>query len=907
MQGEYIYLVKPELLKRTLLTLLFSSLCILSFSQTILDTPIVIAERTELSFLFRTLEEKYAVRFFFIEDWLKHVEVDPSLSGQSLKEILDTTFKGTDLSYTFLFNYAVVLTKDPAPEIQRESLLQAAAASRKQILPLVIGDRLKDFVPGRSVTLRGVVSSETDGGKMQGVTVLISDMNVSTTTDEGGNYSLSMPAGKHVVQFQHLNFAEKVIDLEIYKTGSFNPILEERPTILSEVEVSDQAIVSSRISQTSLQITDLKRAPTFLGEADVIKSLQIQSGVTTVGEVASGFNVRGGGVDQNLVLYDGVPVFNTSHALGFFTAFNSESINKVSFYRGGIPAEFGGRASSVLNITSREGNYRKWGASGGIGIISSHLTVGGPLKPDTTSIILSARSSYSNWMLRAVQSNYRDLTNSGMAFYDGSLKLAHMLSSKTKLTISGYTSHDDFTLADDTLYSWNNMTGSVRLDHSHNSRLFSSYMLGLGQYKYKFSEEDPENAFDLNFGMIYPSFNADFNYNGAHALSFGIHNTFYEFTPGKLERTSDESTVANISLEKDKALETALYISDAFTWRENVFIEAGLRYSVYNCIGPATIYEYSPGRPYEEYNTVDSSNVSGVYKTWHGAEPRLSLRYTIDPNSSVKLGYNRIFQYLHLITNTAAVTPIDVWQSSNSFFRPQIADQLSIGYYRNLKGNMLDAFIEGYYKTTQNILEFKDGAELVLNDRLETALINGRALSYGVEFSLAKVRGRLQGFVNYTYSRSFREVNGAHASEKVNQGERYSSNFDQPNVANLSWRYGISRRHFFSGNFTYHTGRPISVPRSAYSVDGVPVADFSDRNGSRIPDYHRLDLAFIIEGNHKLKKLWDGTWVISFYNVYARKNAYSVFFQRDDDGALVPYKLSIIGTIIPSVSYTFKL
>jgi hypothetical protein len=476
------------------------------------------------------------------------------------------------------------------------------------------------------------------------------------------------------------------------------------------------------------------------------------------------------------------------------------------------------------------------------------------------------------------------------------------------LILSGYTSHDEFSLATDTIFSWNNFAGSLRVDHTYNSKLFSTVALGAGAYSYQLTENDPANAFDLNYSISYPSLKIDFNYNGSHEFSFGLHNTYYNFNPGKLTPTTRESDARSISMGKEKSLETGLYVSDAFYWKENIFIELGMRYSIFNRFGPGTVYSYAQGAPIERRNIVDSVfyDSGEIIKTYHGIEPRASLRYTFNANSSVKLGYNRIFQYLHLITNTAAITPVDIWQSSNPYFKPQIADQISLGYYRNLHESMFETFVEVYYKHIENILDFKDGANLILNDKLETALLTGKGTSFGAEFSASKIKGRLQGAANYTFSRSQRQVNGISDREKINDGEVYSSNYDQPHVLNINWRYGISRRHFFSGNFTYHTGRPMSLPQSTYQIEGIPVSDFSTRNQYRLPDYHRLDIAFIIEGNHKRKKLWDGTWVISFYNVYGRKNAYSVFFKEDTRGFLKPYKLSVVGSVIPSLSYTFK-
>ncbi len=868
----------------------------------------VVAGSKSLEQFFIDIEREHSVRFFFQKEWIADYVVDETFQGKNLNEILDEVLRDSGIRYTVLFGYAVVLIKDPSLDFKRADLLTSASSQRKTIRKLVIGKK-HQATRKQSVTLKGVVVSSLNSSPVPNVTISATDIARSIVADPQGAFEFKMPPGSHVVEISQLNYDHYVLDLEIYKDSTLRVELADAPTVLQEVEVSDQAIVSRRIGQSTLSMRELKRSPTFLGERDVIKTIQIQPGVTTVGEVAAGFNVRGGGTDQNLVLYDGVPIFNTSHALGFFTAFNPEAVGQVSFYRGGIPAEFGGRASSVLNISSRDGNLEKFSARGGIGIISSHVALEGPIKRDTTSIIASLRSSYSNWLLTTVKSKHTNLDNASLSFYDASMRITHHLSRDSKLTFSAYNSHDGFTLADDTVYNWNNIAASVKLDHAFNEKLFSTFTLGYGSYGYLMEENDEGNAFDLRYGVKYPSMKADFIHSGPHTLSFGLHNTYYSFAPGEIKPTSSASSIRHIDMTKENSLETGLYLSDAFYVSEKLFVEGGFRLSVFNRLGSGKEYLYKSGAPREERNVIDSVQYGGgeIMKTYFGPEPRLSMRYELTNNASIKLGYNRIYQYLHLITNTAAVAPLDIWQSSNTYFKPQRADQVSIGYYRNIKENLFEAFVETFYKHVNNVLDFKDGADLILNDQLETDLIQGKATSYGVEFSLSKTKGRMQGTMNYTYSRSFRTVNGTYDSEKINRGEQFPSNYDQPHVVNLTWRYGFSRRHFFSGNFVYHTGRPMSVPLSYYVVDGIPIADFSERNKYRLPDYHRLDIAFIIEGNHKRKKILDGNWVISFYNVYARRNPYSAFYKPDGNGVLRSYKLSVIGTIIPSVSYTFKI
>ncbi|QOI97047.1 MAG: carboxypeptidase-like regulatory domain-containing protein [Flammeovirgaceae bacterium] len=853
------------------------------------------------------VERETGVRFFYDSNWIEYLSIDRAYTNLPLGRILDQVLEGSDITYTALSGYGIILVKDPSREIERQRLLAKAVAQRKKVEQLVIGNPA-DYHPDKKLVLRGLVTDEKTSSPVRNATITLLNAERGTTTNEQGAYELTLSPGSNLVSFSHANYSEEIIDLKIYTSGRLNIILEEVPIVLEEVIVTDQAIVNSTIGQVTLRVSEMKRTPVFLGEVDVVKQVQTQAGVTTVGELAAGFNVRGGSTDQNLVLYDGLPIFNTSHALGFFSAFNAEAINQVAFYKGGIPAEFGGRASSVLNVTSKEGNYNRWTGSGGIGFISTFLTVGGPIKKDTTSVIASVRATYSDWMLKLVNSDYTTLQNSSVQFYDGSFKLAHKFSAKSKLIFSGYFSRDRMRLTNDTLFQWNNLAVSARFDRAVSDKLFYSITMGMGGYRYTLNEADEREAFDLTYGIVYPSIRADFNYNDRNPKAFGFQATYYNFKPGTLRPSTPASLIPAISIADENAVEAGVYFSESFKLGNRINLDAGIRYALYARLGPGTVYDYEAGQPLEPQNVIDSAQypAGSLIKFYHGPEPRLAARYSLNQFSSLKFGYNRLYQFVHLISNTAAVTPVDVWQSSNSFFRPQLADQVSAGYFRNLKENTYEVYGELFYKHIANILDFKDGASLILNNKLETALLPGKARSYGVELSATKLRGRLQGNMNYTFSRSFRQVNGNDEIEKINNGKFFPANFDQPHVVNLTWRYAISRRHYFSGNFTYHTGRPISLPAHIYYVDGIGISDFPERNTYRLPDYHRLDIAFIIEGNHKRKKLWDGTWVISAYNLYGRKNAYSVFFQQDQWGILKPYQLSVVGTVIPTINYTFK-
>ncbi len=856
-------------------------------------------------------QQKKGARFYFARDWIRPIKFNKSYRGESLESALTDVFLGTDLNFVAMYPTIVVILKDPTQALLRKTALQLAVESKKKIVAFTFGSP-GGATDGKPITISGKVIDGKTKEPMRGATIRIGETTQGTTTDDEGHYQLSLPLGLHVLNFTFINYEEKVIDLAAYESGVIDVVLEETPVYLEEIIVRDRAdreVATARIGQTQISMKELKRAPAMLGEIDLIRTVQMLPGVATVGEAASGFNVRGGSVDQNLILYDGMPMFNSSHVFGFLSTFNPEAIREVAFYRGGMPAEFGGRASSVLDIRSKDGDMNKWNGNAGIGLMTSNLMVNGPLKKEKTSIAASFRGSYSNWLIHAVRSDYGNLRNSSVFFYDATLKITHIVSPKTRVSFTGYGSQDSFRLGLDSTYRWNNLQLSFRADHQFSSALSGEFSVGRSAYGYSVLTGDSLNGSDLSYRIAATVLKAGFNYiRDQHKFSFGWQMTPYGFEPGKIQATSAVSGAGNYSLPKQHSLENAFYVSDSWSQNDRLFIDAGVRIPFFLAFGKADVVTYQPGAPREASTVVDTLHFRAgrVVKGYLGFEPRLAVRWMLTPEAAFKLGYGRTYQYLHLITNTAAVSPVDIWQPSGYYFKPQRADQVSAGYFLDFKQKQYNTSVEVFYKYMNNVLDFKDGAKLILNNALETALLQGTGYSYGVETTFSKNVGKMITSFNYTYSRSFRQVAGPTSTETINLGKRYPSNFDQPHIVNLTWKYALSRRHFLTGNFTYHTGRPVSVPVALFKYETGYVAYFSERNQYRIPDYHRLDLALVVEGNHKRKKLGDGTWILSIYNVYARKNVYSVFFRDDGSGALRAYKLSIIGTILPSVSYNVK-
>ncbi|MBL7849765.1 MAG: TonB-dependent receptor [Cyclobacteriaceae bacterium] len=877
--------------------------------QSLLELPLDGSEQDKkLAQFLEEFERKHEVKFYFLDEWIAPFTIDDSYAGQTLGDLLENVLRESDLSFVVVHDRALAFVKDPTVEITRREAIVAAGRRQQSIETATVGNP-DLFRPGRLVTLRGRIIHEEDRTPITGATVVPNGVR-GTTTDREGRYELRLPSGRHVLSINFIGFKERTIDLTLYEGGDLNLSLQESPVLLEEIVISSQPInelTVSRPGQLQLSVGAMKKQPSLLGEADLVRQLQSLPGVNTVGEAAAGFNVRGGSVDQNLVLYDGLPLFNTSHALGFFSAFYSEAIQEMSFYRGGIPAEFGGRVSSVLDIRSKAGDPERWRVNGGIGLISANLMARGPLVKNRTTLAASVRGTYANWYLDLLKNTYKDLTNSQVGFYDGDLRLEHALSNKSKLSFSYYRSFDRLRVRGDTTFQWVNQLISVRLDQMFSPRFTGSFLLGVGDYNYTVSNVQPAQGFDLDYQVTYPTLKMDFLLTaGAHRLSFGIQSTYYAFNPGRLRPTTAQSSIRSVTMESQQSLESGIYLADSYNLTDRLVLDAGVRLSSFVQFGPATVNVYSPPSPIEEDNLTDSIKYASgeTVTSFMGVEPRAAIRFSLDNQSSLKLSYHRIYQYLHLVSNTAAVTPIDIWQPSNTFFKPQVSDQISVGYFRDFKQKMYEAYAEVFYKEMDNVLDFKDGAELILNKTLEADLLQGKGLAYGIEAFLSKSQGRLTWTMSYTYSRSLRKFDPG--TETINNGETFPSSYDQPHMLNLSWNYRLSRRWSFTGNFAYRTGRPVTVPVFGFTVDGYGVAYFSGRNQYRIPDYHRLDLALVIEGSHKLKKPWSGSWTISFLNVYARRNAYSYFFASDTPGKIDTYQLSILGTIVPSVTYNFK-
>lgn len=693
--------------------------------------------------------------------------------------------------------------------------------------------------------------------------------------------------------------------------GKLEVEVEEDIIPLKEVIVEaekDKNVSGMQMGLEKLDIKTMKQVPTVFGETDILRVILTLPRVKSVGESSTGLNVRGGATDQNLILFNDATIYNPSHLFGFFSAFNPDVLQGVELYKSAIPTKYGGRLSSVLDISTREGNKKKFSGSGGIGPLTSRLTLEGPLLKDKSSFIISGRASYSDWILKRLSD--KNFSQSSTAFSDLTAHISHEFNEKNSLYVTGYYSTDRFRLVSDTTYHYTNTAATLKWRHNFTNQLFGVFTGTFSGYAYDVtSNKNPISASLLHYSINQTGGRADFTYfpNSRHTIDFGGSSQLYDIAPGSFTPVGDASLIKPNVLQRERAAESALYASDKFDITPRFSLSMGLRFSFFQALGARDVYQYAPGESRTEASITDTVNYGNnqVLARYQGPEYRLSAHYSLTDNSSVKASYTRTRQYIHQLTNTASVSPTDIWKLSDNNIRPQIGDRYSVGYYRNFKNNTIEASVETYYKDLKDFVDYKSGATLVLNHHIETDIINATGKAYGVEVFVKKLTGKLNGWVGYTYSHSLVQVNAGTTADMMNGGKFYPSSYDKPHDFTLVGNYHFSRRFSTSVNFTYSTGRPITLPLSKYSLGNSLRVFYSDRNAYRVPDYYRLDLALNIEGSHKVKKLAHSSWTVGMYNFTGRRNPYSIYF-KSVGGQIKGYQLSIFGNPIPTVMYNFK-
>lgn len=848
-----------------------------------------------------SIKNNTRVKIFYQPDWVKEKKVHVSGQGLTILDFLNKNLNDSGLK-AVIYNGSIVFVANN-PE-----LYQIESDANENLV--VIGDKNSEL--NEVVIITGYISDGANEDPLIGARVYINSLNIGAVTDFNGNYSLRVPVGRYTLEYSSISYESKPIDVIIKSAGKLDVSLFSGSLQLDELVITadgQDANVQQRVSGLeNMNIETIKQLPTFMGEVDPVKSLTTMPGISTTGELSSGFNVRGGETGQNLILQDGAVIYNPTHLFGFYSAFNSDMVNEVNLYKGGGPANFGGRTSSVLDIKLRNGDDEEYKVSGGVGLVSSRITAEGPIIKNKASFLIGGRGSYTNWLLRSL--NNIELNSSAAAFYDMNAKLLFRVSEKDYLTGSFYISHDDFNLAGTSQFDWGTTNFSLGWNHVYGEKTLSTLTLTSSDYEVNTSaNEDEQKAFKFNNGIKNLSAKFEFLYkmHPKNSLLAGIEYNKHEAEPGNLVPDGQYSIVEPVDMYNQHANEMAIFLQDDWDLGARLAISGGLRYSVFRRVGADNVYTFTGGvdvlrKP--EVSDSTSYESGELIQAFSALEPRLSMRYLLTTNSSLKMSYYRSYQYMHLISNTVSATPQDYYIASGPNLDPQYADQFSVGYFKNLRDNTYQFSSEFFYKTMYNTIDFIEGAEILGNKELEGSLIQGKGRAYGAEFQFKKNTGKLNGWISYTYSRSLRKFDGNFEYQTINNGDYYSSNTDKPHDLSLVLNYKLGARLVLSANFSYSTGRPITVPISKFSYDKTLAAlRYSDRNAYRIPDYHRLDLSLTLKQSLRNDKLLRGEWVFSIFNVYGRKNAYSVYFIDSGQAR----KLSILGSVFPSITYNFKL
>ena len=765
-------------------------------------------------------------------------------------------------------------------------------------------------------TLRGVVKDKANNENLTGVNILLPDLGTGTISNEYGFYSIRLPRGTHNIRLTYLGYGSQAHEVSIDQNTTLNFELEETSESLQEVVLSDSSMFldvgKPAMSVSSLDISTIQEMPVLFGEVDIIKSLLLLPGVSSAGEGSSGFNVRGGAADQNLILLDEATLYNGSHLFGLVSVFNPDAIRNLQLYKGGIPAQYGGRVSSVLDIHQKNGNSRKFGATGGIGLISSRLLVEGPIVKDRGSFLLGGRSSYAHLFLKLT-----DNENSAY-FYDLNAKLSYQLDENNTLLFSGYFGRDVFDIGQSFNNIYGNSVFNLRWNHVMSSNIFTNLSLIFSDYYYGLTLDFV--GFKWNSGIRNFNLKYDFDHylNERFELDYGLHSTYYQFNPGEIEPSSDSSGINYEELTKKFVFESAAYLSVQHTISESLSAQYGLRYSTFFRLGQdqLNLYPDDVAVGYHEdfgiYQSVDpiaaKSRSKGTVERFFGnLEPRLAIAYSFKDNQSVKLSYNRMAQYLHLISNTSSPAPLDVWAPSGKYIEPQLLDQVAVGYFRNFQDDHYSLEIEAYYKTLQNRLDYIDGANLVANDAIEQVLLSGEGRSYGMELLLRKNKGRLTGWLAYTLSESLQRTPGRSELEPgINNSNWYATPYDKTHDLSLTLSYELNNKWQLSTNFVMQSGLPTTFPTGQYRFEHLSIPVYGPRNSNRLPAYHRLDLSATYTPKKDPDQNFESSWNFGIYNVYDRMNALSLTFRENEDTRRnEAVRLSLFG-IIPSVTYNFK-
>jgi hypothetical protein len=883
-----------------------------------LDTLVISIDNTSENFtaFVNELEQKYPVRVFYRTEWIDQVHPEAKYEHKLLSEILRDVLKNSGLSY-LTYEYSIIIVPEYSTSLISNGK-QVHGRNKTENHVLTIGNPINR---GRFRTgiVSGTITNYKDDLPIPGAEVVVKDLNQGALTNNQGVYSIELPTGKHDLQFSYIGLEDQVIKVDLIEDGILDISLNEKAIPLEEVtiyaESPDRNISSTEISIVKINSREIKKLAALAGEPDIIKSITLLPGVQTVSENSAGFNVRGGKTDQNLILLDGATIYNTSHLFGLLSMINASAVENIVLYKGGIPATFGGRISSVMDIRLKEGNKDRIHGSGSVGPVFSKLSFEGSVIRKQATFNTGARFSYMDYILKMIPDI--NLKNSRSTFYDLYGKLDFNITQKDKVSVFGYNSFDRFRFGTSSLYEYGNLLGSLKYGHIFSPKLSSSMILAYTNYDLGVTDDSNEYlASVFKTGVSQKSARIDLLYSPyyKHKINFGMEAIRYLFIPGKLRPEHPESMIMPEILENEQSLESNAFISYQLEATPRMTFSAGLRYSAFFNYGPGTVHHYLEGMPMSELSLQGSTEYgkNEVIQHYSGLEPRLSVRYRISEKSSFKVSYNRTRQYLQMISNTAIISPTDFWKSCDPYIRPMTADQVGAGIFRNFMNNRIETSYELYFKHIRNVIDYKNGAVIVLNEFLESDLVSGSGKAYGVEFLLRKTSGRLTGWASYTYSKSLIKMDGKFEEEIINGGKLYPSNFDKPHDITMVGNFQFSRKWRFAADFNYSTGRPVTLPEIKYRMERSEIVYFSDRNKYRLPAYHRLNLSVSYDGNLRRDKKWNTSWTFSIYNIYGRKNVFSVFYSKEDPGfdneftRFGLYKLSVIARPIPTLMFNFN-
>ncbi|HYO23012.1 MAG TPA: TonB-dependent receptor [Flavisolibacter sp.] len=832
-------------MRNCLLVFFFSCLATLASAQ----TPALISGKFENlapETFFKQIEERTPFFFYYNITQLDSIRINLTVNESSLQDVLKQAFQNTDVQFAVDAQNRVFITRKipvitslpddffkPMASRQKTDHSQALASGtssngkRATISDhkiYEVGIKTNTIRQG-NVTVNGYVRNEKSGEPIINASVFIDSLNKAVLTNQDGYYTLTLPAGSHSLNVQALGMKDTRYKVVVYGDGQLNFELKDHVALLKEVIVSAQKVANInrvQLGMERLTIEAIKKVPTVFGEVDILRAVLTLPGVKTVGEASTGLNVRGGSADQNLVLMNGATIYNPAHFFGMFSAFNPEIVKDVELYKSSIPARFGGRLSSVLDIGLREGNKKAITGSAGIGVVTSRFNIEGPLVKDKTSFILGGRSTYANWLLKLLPEPYK---NSKASFYDANLVISHRINTKNDLYFTGYISHDRFNLASDTTYGYSNRNFNLRWKHQFNSKLMGQFSAGTDRYQYQVSsEKNKVNAYTLAFDINQLNLKADFSYvaNSSHTFEFGANTIRYKLNPGSFQPNGKESLVRPDVVSAEQALESAIYLSDRYTISSKLSLSGGIRYSIFHYLGGKEVHYYAPGLPKDEGTVIEKKTygTGKIIQTYQGPEYRFSARYAFSGSFSVKAGFNSQRQYIHMLSNTTAIAPTDVWKLSDPNIRPQQGNQVSVGFYKNLKANTIETSVEFYYKKIRDYLDYKPGATLVLNHTVEREVINTKGKAYGAELMLKKTSGKLNGWISYTYSRILLQMDDPTISTLINGGRWYPANYDKPHDVTAVGNFKVNHRFSLSMNVTYSTGRPITLPTGRFYYAG---------------------------------------------------------------------------------------